>query len=351
MDSICIPSAHVRGIVSCVPARLIDNQDLADSLDISRSRRLIDAIGVRRRRVSTSEQKVSDFALHAAEHLLSKLNWQKTSIDGIILITQFPDRCIPATACHLHRRLQLGKRCFAFDVNLGCSAYPYGLWIAQQLMDGLAIKRVLLICGDLPTRNQDVLNPETSLLFGDAATATALEMDQPKTTLVEKDIVLFGTDGTGEGLIELGPYKQCRSSGADESLYAAPTLRMDGRAVVSFAINVVPNLIRTLNESRAGLGNHAAGGHDYYLLHQANASLLDHIGKKADIIPAKLPTNIADYGNTASASIPLLITTNLSSLIRESQLNLAMIGFGTGLSWSAISKKIGPLAVVDTLKY
>lgn len=352
MDSIRIPSALVRGIVSCVPANVIDNADLAESLSIPKSRRLIDAIGVRRRRVATSEQKISDFALHAAEHLLSELNWQKASVNGIILVTQSPDRMIPATACNLHRRLQLTKQCFAFDVNLGCSAYPYGLWIAQQLMDGLAVKRVLLIVGDLASRNQDVAHPGTSLLFGDAATATALEMEQPKSMVVQEDIVIIGTDGSGEGLIELGPYKQSESNVKHGPLYVGPTLRMDGQAVTSFAINIVPDLIRALNESRTRVGHRAAaGGHDYYLLHQANASLLTHIGKKAELTPASLPINIGEYGNTASASIPLLITTSLAPVITRSQLSLAMVGFGTGLSWSAISKKIGPLAIAETLEY
>lgn len=349
MGNLEICSANIVGVTSCVPSQSVDNLVAADSIGLPNPQRTIEHIGVLRRRVAPRDLKISDMAVSAVNYLLERLNWDKNTIDGILLITQTPDRKAPATACHLHQRLGLSKSCFAFDISLGCSAYPYGLWIAQQLMDGQSIKRVLLVVGDMISMYQDI-NSVTSLVFGDAATATALEMDKPRNAFDQKDIVILGTDGSGEGAIELDHWIPYHLDSTDE-IFKKPVMRMDGPAVASFALRTVPTLIRALHHARYNAINLATGGHDYYLLHQANASLLTSIGKKAGIDLDRLPINTYEYGNTASASIPLLITTSLAPVVTRSRLSVAMFGFGTGLSWSAISKEIGPLVVADTIEY
>ena len=349
MDNIKIRSAKIVGVTSCIPSESVDNIGMAQSIGIPNPQRTIDYIGIFRRRVASRDLMISDLAVCAINYLLDKLNWDKSTIDGILLITQTPDRKVPATACHLHRRLDLNKNCFAFDINLGCSAYPYGLWIAQQLMDGQSIKRILLVVGDMNSLYQDNQST-TSLLFGDAATATALEMDEPKDAIDQEDIVILGTDGSGEGAIEVDHCLPYQLDCADE-IFKKPVIRMDGPAVASFALRTVPTLIRALDHARYNNSNLSAERHDYYLLHQANAALLTNIGRKAGIDFNRLPINTYEYGNTASASIPLLITTSLAPVVTKSRLSLAMIGFGTGLSWSAISKEIGPLVVADTIEY
>lgn len=131
MDNIKIRSANIVGVTSCIPCETVDNIGLAQSIGIPNPQRTIDYIGIFRRIVAPRDLMISDLAVCAINYLLDKLNWDKSTIDGILLITQTPDRKVPATACHIHRRLDLSKNCFAFDINLGCSAYPYGLWIAQ----------------------------------------------------------------------------------------------------------------------------------------------------------------------------------------------------------------------------
>lgn len=216
-------------------------------------------------------------------------------------------------------------------------------------MDGESIKRMLLVVGDKSSIYQDIQST-TSLLFGDAATATALEMDEPKDAIDQEDIVILGTDGSGEGAIEVDHCLPYQLDCADE-IFKKPVIRMDGPTVASFALRTVPTLIRALDHARYNNSNLTAERHDYYLLHQSNASLLTNIGRKAGIDFNRLPINTYEYGNTASASIPLLITTSLAPVVTKSRLSLAMIGFGTGLSWSAISKEIGPLVVADTIEY
>jgi 3-oxoacyl-[acyl-carrier-protein] synthase-3 len=344
-------SARIAGIVSSIPRDVVNNLALARAHGIENPTRLIDAIGVYERRLAGPCIKISHLACHAAEYLLNKLGWDAQSIDGIIMITQSPDRRIPATACRLHHQLRLKPECFAFDINLGCSAYPYGLWMAQQLMNSEKIRRVLLVVGDLATRNNDPRSPGISFLFGDAATATALEVNEFCSEPSREDLVIYGTDGSGDQAIELGEYQRLGQDRKDEfPTYAAPILKMDGKAVTSFAISTVPTMINALDSARAKQFPDSPP-HDFYLFHQANVQMLKHIAFKAGLKPNLSPINMDRYGNTASASIPLLITTDLAPLIAKQSLSLAMFGFGTGLSWSAISKTVGPLDVVATIEY
>lgn len=328
-----VPSARIAGVVSCVPSQVVDNVSLGEAIGLPSVQRLVAAIGVRQRRVAPAHMRLSQLVLQAAEHLLEQLAWARDSVGGVLLITQTPDRRIPATACHLHRALGLGGDCFAFDVNLGCSAYPYGLWMAQKLMAPGAARRVLLVVGDLASRHNNASDSGNAFLFGDAATVTALECRDDG----REDLVILGTDGTGEEAILLD---NCNP----------PCLQMNGREVASFAIDVVPRIIASLNAAVAG-DPRAISSHDHYLLHQANEQLLTHIAQKLSIPAAAMPIHLANYGNTASASIPLLITTDLGAVLTQRQARVAMVGFGTGLSWAAISRIVDPLDVVACIDF
>lgn len=341
--------ARIAGVVSCVPPTTVDNVALGLSLGLAHAQRLVEAIGVRERRVADASLRLSQLAVQAADHLLGRLGWSRMSVDGIILITQTPDRRIPATACHLHRRLELGSHCFAFDVNLGCSAYPYGLWMAQKLMDPQSVRRVLLVVGDFASRSNDPVNPGAGFLFGDAVTVTALECLSEPSPDAQDDLVILGTDGRGEQAILLPDHEPLQVGDGGEHLCRTTFLRMDGQQVASFAIDIVPRIISSLNVAVGGDGADSCC-HEYYLLHQANAQLLGHIALKLKIPAAAMPINMSTYGNTAAASIPLLISTSLASALQRPT-RVAMIGFGTGLSWSAISKVLDPFDVVDCIEF
>lgn len=345
-----VPSARIEGLVSCVPSRIIDNRLEAERLGYPNPKRLIEAIGVLQRRIAAEQALLSDLLEPAAELLLERLHWPRSSVAGLVLVTQSPDRQVPATAFHMHRRLGLSEQCFAFDVNLGCSAYPYGLWIAQSLMNPRTARRVLLLVGDLSSRYLDPADTGTSFLFGDAATATALEwQDSPDPTRGE-DLFMAGTDGTGELAIHIDRFQPVtKAHDQQEALYTSPTLFMNGSEVTAFALREVPRLVAQLRANSHLLsGDHRQ--HDVYLLHQANGYLLEHLRRKLKLEPQAMPHNIEHYGNTASASIPLLMTTRLAPLLCERELKVAMIGFGTGLSWSGISRTIGPMKVLETLQ-
>jgi 3-oxoacyl-[acyl-carrier-protein] synthase-3 len=299
----------VAGVVTCLPSSKVRNLDLTGSISADDITQVVKATGVETRYVAPIETKTSDLCLKAARDLLDLLKWDPRTVDGVILMTQTPNQLLPATACRIQNQLGLSTSSFAFDVNLGCSAYPYGLWLAGSLMTSGA-SRILLLAGD--TINH-IVNPNdrsTALLFGDAGTATALERKGG-------DIwhFLLGTDGAGADFLQASTDKY---------------LTMDGAKVFEFTLQRIPPLLTELDNS-------LSRNHDYYLFHQANRLMIEHLRRKCKISSASFLSNIKSFGNTSSASIPLLITSELSSRIGEASVRLALVGFGVGLSWAASS--------------
>lgn len=333
-----IANLAMRGLVCAVPQAEVTNASLhatfgADGVaDVSRM------IGVEARRRAAPGQTTADLCQAAAETLLAGLGWERDSIDALIFISQTPDYTLPATACALHGRLQLTSSCVAFDVNLGCSGYAYGLWLAGKMLDGMAIQRVLLLVGDTISKTVDPHDRATALLFGDAGSATALEFDP----LAAPAYFLLGTDGHGERHLMIPasahrPYQgdDTRLAGRDPSC-----LFMDGGEIFNFTLTHVPPLVNDL----LALANRPREMIDAFLFHQANTFMLKHIIKKAKIPAEKARLNMARFGNTSSASIPLLVCDQLPQLTTTT-LTVAMFGFGVGYSWAAALMELPPLAV------
>lgn len=330
----------VRGVVCAVPPRVVDNAHFHAHFEPGAVADVVKMIGVQTRRWSAPEQTTADLCEAAARTLLDKLAWDKDSVDAVIFISQTPDYRLPATACALHGRLGLPKACVAFDVNLGCSGYVYGLWLASRLLDGVAIKRVLLLVGDTISKTVDPSDRATALLFGDAGSATALEYEAGAASHF-----ITGTDGAGAPhlLIPEGGYRALDTSDARLADRAADSLYMDGGEIFNFTLSSIPTLVKDLF---ALAGRETA---DAYLFHQANTFMLKHIIKKAKIAPERAPINMDRFGNTSSASIPLLIVDQLAEL-RERPMDVAMFGFGVGYSWAAGLLSIGPLAVCELIE-
>lgn len=316
-----VGGVSLSGIVSCLPTIRFENSQMVDRFPPDDVYQVIKNTGVRARHVASSSVKTSDLCYTAACELLNLLSWDPSTVDGLILMTQTPNQLLPATACRLQHSLGLSTSSFAFDVNLGCSAYPYGLWLAGSLMSSGA-NRILLLAGDTINHIVDPSDRGTAFLFGDAGTATALE----KTGADEWNFFL-GTDGSGADFLQ---------ASSDQHL------AMDGSNVFEFTLKRIPPLVSALDNS---IGR----AHDYYLFHQANKFIIDFLRRKCKIQPEAFLSNIADFGNTSSASIPLLLTTCLASREIMHDLRLSLVGFGVGLSWAASSVMLNSSTVLKTI--
>jgi len=351
MTEAVMSGVAVRGIRACVPhaSRTLEDDNLIP--DEAERERLIGSIGVRSRRIARPDMLTSDLCQHAAEGLLDELGWARDSIDVLILVTQSADFVIPSTACALQARMGLGA-CLSFDINLGCSGYAYGLWTASSLLKTLKVAdssgapraaRALVLAGDVSTSKLLPGDRSTIPLFGDAGSATALELDAGAGEMFG----VFGTDGTGAAhiLIEAGalkmpllPPSEPHDAETFDRLYRASRLHLNGAEVFNFTLKNVPPLVKAIFATASTDAEQI----DYVLFHQANVFMLNHLRKKSGLPEDKVPIAMETYGNTSSASIPLTIAAKLHDAFDRPR-ELVVMGFGVGWSWSAMKLTVGPM--------
>jgi 3-oxoacyl-[acyl-carrier-protein] synthase-3 len=350
MASVKVSGVRIAGIASAVPEGVRTVEDDARLFGASEMDKTSKTIGVRSRHVAPPHVCTSDLCHHAAQRLLDELHWDRQSVDGLVFVSQTPDYELPATSCTLQARLGLSDRCAAFDMNLGCSGFTYGLWTAAQIVAGGGIRRLLLLVGDVTTRRLAPNDRAAVPLFGDAGTATALEYD------AGADDMLFelGTDGTGYRaiIIPASGFRLPRSAetarpracpdGIERSL---ENTYINGADVFNFTIKRVPPLVEKL---MAAAGRTHAD-YDHIIFHQANTFMLQHLAKRLKIPTDKFVLAMSDVGNTSSASIPLAMTQALRQPLAAEPRRLLLAGFGVGLSWAAVSLTAGPMVMPELL--
>lgn len=334
MAQATVRNVRFKGLASCVPGTVVSNLDVEPERKAERER-LVRNIGINLRHVCLMDQHFSDLAYRAATDLLAALGWSKGEVDALIVVTQSPDYPIPATAIILQDRLGLSHGCLAFDINLGCSGYPYGLMVMSSLISAGRIRRGLILVGDRSSNPESLDNGLVSL-FGDAATATALEYDESAPPMYFDT----GSDGSGYRaiIIEAGgqrvpiqPGHLERLPGADGISRKGTDVILDGPAILNFSIREVPPAVTALIASTP----YTADSIDYFVFHQANRMINETIRKKLKLPESKVPYTLHDYGNTSSASVPVTITARLRDAIGAAPTRLLMSGFGVGLSWAS----------------
>ena len=333
-----IENVAIAGIACCVPSHEINNAD-THSVSIDDATKIIENTGVKKRRVVDSVCS-SDLCYRAAVNLLSSLDCSPDSIDIVIFVSQTPDYILPATACVLQNKLGLSNKVMAFDINLGCSGYTYGLIVAAQLLCTGVFKRALLLTGDTISKLVSEEDRTVAFLFGDAGAATLLEFN-PLASPIFFD---YGTDGSGFDnlIVEAGGFR-VRYDGTTSQRQCVETgkrspseLSMNGPDVFSFTISEVPKTIK----KTLMLASWSLKEVDAYFFHQANAFMLKHLIKKIGLNPEKVPIKIEEFGNTSVASIPLTMCLSADKLLENRPTKVVLAGFGVGLSWATIACQI-----------
>ena len=329
--------ARLTGVCSCVPALRFDN--LADTVEFSDEevRKVTGMAGVVARRLAGDSVCASDLCTAAAKRLLTTLQWEPASIDALIMVTQTPDYFLPSTACVIHKHLSLADHCAAFDVGLGCSGYPYGLWLAAMMVQGGGVRRALVLHGETPTRFSDKGDRSVSLLFGDAGSATALEASH--TGCADWYYALHSDGSAYESMIiESGGFRD--RFGADPRKHC---VTMNGALIFNFTIKRVPALI---DETLQGAGV-SVNDVDYFIFHQSNHYIIKHICSKKSLPVTKVPITLKEFGNTGGPSVPLTLTEGGLLRPADRQLRLLLLGYGVGLSWGSALVELDPRAVLD----
>lgn len=343
-----IDGIRVAGIASAVPDTIVTLEDEAKRFGEEEMRRVFKNIGVQRRHVA-KQLCASDLAQHAARRLLRDLDWDPQSIDVLVYVTQCPDFPAPSTACLMQTRLGLGTHCAAFDVNLGCSGYTYGLWMIASLLGG-GMKRGLLLVGDTASRAASPHDRAVVPLFGDGASATALEVKEGAPRM---DFIV-GTDGRGAKHLNSRaggyrhrwtPQSQELRLGEDGVLRSDEHTYMNGAEVLTFAIQEVPKLVQAIRAQREWSDEDVDG----YVFHQASSFMLKTVSRLAKLPLPKVVMQLENYGNTSVASIPLAISAGLGPSLSAAQQRLVLVGFGIGWSWAAAAVEWGPMVMPEIL--
>ena len=329
-------NVRIAGVSAGVPKRIVSNLDLKSgdgyiSADYS-PEAFVEMTGVRERRVS-DVLTTGDLGFAAAEQLIDELAWDKTTIDAVLFVSQNSDYVLPATACIMQDRLGLSKECYATDIALGCSGWVYGLSMACSFVSSGAMKRVILIAGDAKRRALQRLDP----LFGCAGTATAVEFVEGAKSFKFH----FGTDGSGYDAIIIpdgGSRNQVSPDSFVPEAYEGKMMHrmqthMKGMDVFGFGITTAPKSVKKLAD-HYGFDYQT---YDYFLFHQANMKMNNMIVKKLKLDPAKVPSEMYNFGNTSSASIPLLMVTQIRDQINGHKKKFLCCGFGVGLSWGTVA--------------
>ncbi|PPT42166.1 3-oxoacyl-ACP synthase [Xanthomonas arboricola pv. fragariae] len=328
MPTSTLHNVRFAGMATCVPKRVVSNLTDCRPQIRSERERLVRNIGIETRRMASDWQCFSDLAFDATEVLLERLQWKREEIDALIVVTQSPDYPIPATAIILQDRLGLSHATVAFDVNLGCSAYPFGINLLGSMIAAGGVKKGLLLVGD---RSANLEDP----IFSDSGTATALEFSADAPPMYFD----LNSDGSGYKAIilpvggqrepvaiqHLLPYRENEK----DRWHRATDLQLDGTAVLSFSTQRVPPAVEKLI-AYAGVSKDDI---DYFVFHQANRMINETIRKKLGLAIEKVPSTLRDFGNTSGASLPLTMTARINKELESGPKRVLLSGFGIGLSW------------------
>ena len=317
-------NAGIRGVGAYLPQRILSNADLEEMVDTSDDW-IVARSGIRERRLADAGQATSDLALEAARGALESAGARPEQVELIIVGTSSPDMIFPSTACLLQNKLGVG-RAAAFDVQAACTGFIYALTLASQLVQSGNYENALVVGADALTKHVDWADRRTCVLFGDGAGAVFLGSADPGWGVLSSYLT---ADGSGWDMLKIpagGTALPATRETVDERLH---TVQMKGREVFKFAARAIPEVCRRLLEG-TGL---TLGDVKYVIPHQANQRIIDAARERLGLPEDRFPGNLEHFGNTSTASIPLV----LEELNREGKLArgdlLMFVGFGAGLTW------------------
>ena len=326
----------VTALAASVPHTVIDNYKYTEYFPADQVKEVVDKVGIYQRRFADSATCSSDLCFAAAEKLIEDNGIDRSEIDLLIFISQTPDFRMPATSVLLQDRLGLPNSTIAFDINLGCSAFIYGLSVAFSMMQNKGLRKALLLDGETRSKVYSPKDRRSAFLFGDGGVAALIERDDK----FGESWFSLNSDGSRGDLIKIngGGYRNPSSVETlkervvdeygnirnDEQGY------MNGGDVFNFVIREIPRDIKKiLSESGCDINDI-----DYYVFHQANNFINRYLAKKLKLDTSKIPSTIEKYGNTSSVSVPLTIVDQLSDSLHGEK-RLLLSAFGVGMTWAS----------------
>lgn len=331
---------HYKGVgltamAAAVPRTVINNYEYTAHFPKEEVKEVVDKIGVFERRFADANTCSSDLCFAAAEKLIADNQIDRSEIDLLVFISQTPDYRMPATSVILQHRLGLSNSTIAFDINLGCSAFIYGMSVVYALMQQSGLRKALILDGETRSKVYSAKDRRTAFIFGDAGVAALVERDEK----FGESIFSLNSDGSREDLIKInaGGYRNpstpetLQEKVVDEygNIRTEEQGYMNGGDVFTFVNREVPRDIKNMLEYTS----RDKDSFDFIVFHQANNFINTHVAKRLKLDLEKIPSTIEKYGNTSSVSVPLTIVSELKDKM-EGNKELLMSAFGVGMTWA-----------------
>lgn len=312
---------RICGTGSYVPEYFYENSDLEKLVETT-DQWIQERTGIVRRHIVEEDTTVT-MAVKAARAALENGKVREEDVDMILVATMTPNRIIPGIACEVQGAIQ-AVNAVCMDLNAACSGFLFAYNTAQCYISAGIYKNILLIGSESLSNLVDWKDRGSCILFGDGAGAVILKAEEGK----QIPFVMHSDGRKGDALVcESRHQKDWQKKEADRITY----MQMDGQEVFRFAVKKVPEVISELLKQAECSENEI----DWFVLHQANKRIIESVAKRMKLGIDKFPMNLMEYGNTSSASIPILLDEmNRSKKLQKGQ-KIVLAGFGAGLSWGA----------------
>lgn len=326
----------IKGISVTVPEERVDLRTLTFAdVDIEK---IIKTTGIESVRQSPNDKTISDYCINAAENLFEELNFDKSEIDGIVFSTYTGDYLSPGSGYIVQSALNLSSDCIVIDINQACAGYVYGLFQAFLMIQSGYCKNVLLCVGDTMTKMIHPKDRAERMILGDAGSASIISVADT----AQKSIFAFHNVGKNFQVLYIPaggrklPIKtgvtDIEKTDEDGNTRTLENLYMDGLELMTFVMYAAPKTVKkVLNMAKL-----TKDDADLFVFHQANKTIVNSLGRVLRLPAEKVPLHVQEYGNTASASIPLALC--LEKNQRDvSMENAVLCGFGGGLTCAAVA--------------
>lgn len=316
---------RIIGTGSYLPKKVADNHFLSTIVDTD-DEWIRQRTGIKERHLSNGKEGTTYMATHAAEAALENAGITADELDMIIVATVSADTYVPSTSCQVQGAIG-AIRATCFDLNAACSGFLFAMNTAYAYIEMGMAKTILIIGAETLSREVDWSDRSSCILFGDGAGAAIMRQEEGKGGLIAS---VTGSDGSQ------GDVLTCKGRGIQNPFHQSKRkkdyLRMEGQAVFRFAVTMVPRCIKQILKKT---------GYDtedikFFVLHQANVRILELITKRLKVDIDKFPMNLDRYGNTSSASIPILLDELNRNNLLEPGDKIVLSGFGGGLTWGAV---------------
>lgn len=320
----------LRGTGSCLPARVVPNDEFTDVLNLDTSDEWIRTrTGIRERRFAGSGETSATLGTNAARAAIESAGLTPDDIDIIIVATVTPDLMSPSTANLIQAALGC-RHIPAFDISAACSGFLYALSVGSQFIRTGAAKHALVIGAEVLTRIIDFTDRNSCILFGDGAGAVILS-GTPVLNAGVRTIRLY-SDGSRQELIQVPSRVTPNPPPGPPQLQRLDYMRLSGREVFRFAVTRMVELIEQAEIDCRELG---LSGIDVLIPHQVNQRIIDSALESSEFPREKVMVNLDKYGNTSAASVPIALDEALRTGRCKPGDTVLLVAFGGGLTWSS----------------